>query len=405
MKTLFIIILLPVVALLIMLESPAIYILVLIIFFGISFYVANKNFETNDIIIRSGSDASKKETEYTLIKKSPVFTHNEQPMVIVDDAFIIRSSNQAFKNFCGANPDGKPISISLRSPDIDTAIESVNSQNVFKSVEFSIFQSVEKFLLAQLFTIYHDKKYVLLSITDISDLKAADKLKTNFVSNVSHELRTPLSSILGFIETIEGPAKDDEKKKKEFFQTIKNEAERMQRLVNDLLSLSRVEESEFQLPNEKVDLGACIHSAMDALNVIANKKKIFIQLSQPVNSIFVRGNTDQIIEVFENLLENAITYSNEKGKISIEYESLAEYEQISIIDNGIGIPTNDIVRLTERFFRAKNSVDYRRNSSGLGLAIVKHILNRHEGKLEISSEVGKGSKFSVSIPKYSDDMS
>ena len=116
MKTLFIIILLPVVALLIMLESPAIYILVLIIFFGISFYVANKNFETNDIIIRSGSDASKKETEYTLIKKSPVLTHNEQPMVIVDDAFIIRSSNQAFKNFCGANPDGKPISISLRSP-------------------------------------------------------------------------------------------------------------------------------------------------------------------------------------------------------------------------------------------------------------------------------------------------
>ena len=405
MKTLFIIILLPVVALLIMLESPAIYILVLIIFLGISFYVANKNFETNDIIIRSGSDASKKETEYTLIKKSPVFTHNEQPMVIVDDAFIIRSSNQAFKNFCGANPDGKPISISLRSPDIDTAIESVNSQNVFKSVEFSIFQSVEKFLLAQLFTIYHDKKYVLLSITDISDLKAADKLKTNFVSNVSHELRTPLSSILGFIETIEGPAKDDEKKKKEFFQTIKNEAERMQRLVNDLLSLSKVEESEFQLPNERVDLGACIHSAMDALNVIANKKKISIQLSQPVNSIFVRGNTDQIIEVFENLLENAITYSNEKGKISIEYDSLAEYEQISIIDNGIGIPTNEIVRLTERFFRAKNSVDYRRNSSGLGLAIVKHILNRHEGKLEISSEVGKGSKFSVSIPKYSDDMS
>ena len=405
MKTLFIIILLPVVALLIMLESPAIYILVLIIFFGISFYVANKNFETNDIIIRSGSNASKKETEYTLIKKSPVFTHNEQPMVIVDDAFIIRSSNQAFKNFCGANPDGKPISISLRSPDIDTAIESVNSQNVFKSVEFSIFQSVEKFLLAQLFTIYHDRKYVLLSITDISDLKAADKLKTNFVSNVSHELRTPLSSILGFIETIEGPAKDDEKKKKEFFQTIKNEAERMQRLVNDLLSLSKVEESEFQLPNERVDLGACIHSAMDALNVIANKKKISIQLSQPVNSIFVRGNTDQIIEVFENLLENAITYSDEKGKISIEYESLAEYEQISIIDNGIGIPTNEIVRLTERFFRAKNSADYRRNSSGLGLAIVKHILNRHEGKLEISSDVGKGSKFSVSIPKYSDDMS
>ena len=405
MKKLFLIISAPVVALLISHEIPIIYILSLLIFFGISFYITNKNFETNDVIIRSSSDALKKETEYTMIKKSPLFTHNEQPMVIVDDAYIIRSSNQAFKNFCGTNPDNKPISISLRSPDIDTAIESVNSQNVFKSVEFSIFQSVEKFLLAQLFTIKHDRKFVLISITDISDLKAADKLKTNFVSNVSHELRTPLSSILGFIETIEGPAKDDEKKKKEFFQTIKSEAERMQRLVNDLLSLSRVEESEFQLPNEKVDLGACIHSAMDALNVIAKKKKISIELSQQITSIYVRGNTDQIIEVFENLLENAVTYSDMEGKINIEYKSLAEYEQISIIDNGIGIPTNEIARLTERFFRAQNSVDYRRNSSGLGLAIVKHILNRHEGKLEITSEVGKGSKFSVSIPKYSDDVS
>ena len=405
MKKLFLIISAPVVALLISHEIPIIYILSLLIFFGISFYITNKNFETNDVIIRSSSDALKKETEYTMIKKSPLFTHNEQPMVIVDDAYIIRSSNQAFKNFCGTNPDNKPISISLRSPDIDTAIESVNSQNVFKSVEFSIFQSVEKFLLAQLFTIKHDRKFVLISITDISDLKAADKLKTNFVSNVSHELRTPLSSILGFIETIEGPAKDDERKKKEFFQTIKSEAERMQRLVNDLLSLSRVEESEFQLPNEKVDLGACIHSAMDALNVIAKKKKISIELSQQISSIYVRGNTDQIIEVFENLLENAVTYSDMEGKINIEYKSLAEYEQISIIDNGIGIPTNEIARLTERFFRAQNSVDYRRNSSGLGLAIVKHILNRHEGKLEITSEVGKGSKFSVSIPKYSDDVS
>ena len=405
MKKLFLIISTPVVALLISHEIPIIYILSLLIFFGISFYITNKNFETNDVIIRSSSDALKKETEYTMIKKSPLFTHNEQPMVIVDDAYIIRSSNQAFKNFCGTNPDNKPISISLRSPDIDTAIESVNSQNVFKSVEFSIFQSVEKFLLAQLFTIKHDRKFVLISITDISDLKAADKLKTNFVSNVSHELRTPLSSILGFIETIEGPAKDDERKKKEFFQTIKSEAERMQRLVNDLLSLSRVEESEFQLPNEKVDLGACIHSAMDALNVIAKKKKISIELSQQISSIYVRGNTDQIIEVFENLLENAVTYSDMEGKINIEYKSLAEYEQISIIDNGIGIPTNEIARLTERFFRAQNSVDYRRNSSGLGLAIVKHILNRHEGKLEITSEVGKGSKFSVSIPKYSDDVS
>ena len=254
MKKLFLIISIPTITILMTLNAPTIYIFGLITIFIITFYVADKNTQSNDIILQSKLDNPKNPTEYSMIKKSPLFTHNEQPMVIVDSSFVIRSSNQAFKNFCGGNPDGQPIAISLRSPDIDSAIESINAKNVFRSVEFSIFQSVEKYLLAQLFTIKHKSKFVLLSITDISDLKAADKLKTNFVSNVSHELRTPLASILGFIETIEGPAKGDEKKKSEFFQTIKNEAERMQRLVNDLLSLSRVEESEFQLPNEKVDL-------------------------------------------------------------------------------------------------------------------------------------------------------
>ena len=402
MKKLFLIISIPTITILMTLNAPTIYIFGLITIFIIAFYVADKNTQSNDIILQSKLDNPKNPTEYSMIKKSPLFTHNEQQMVIVDSSFVIRSSNQAFKNFCGGNPDGQPIAISLRSPDIDSAIESINAKNVFRSVEFSIFQSVEKYLLAQLFTIKHKSKFVLLSITDISDLKAADKLKTNFVSNVSHELRTPLASILGFIETIEGPAKGDEKKKSEFFQTIKNEAERMQRLVNDLLSLSRVEESEFQLPNEKVDLFTCLESAIDAINVIADKKKINIKFPKPATPIFVRGNTDQIIEVFENLLENAVTYSDEGRNIILKYEQLSEYEKVSVCDEGIGIPPNDLVRLTERFFRAQNSIKYRNKSSGLGLAIVKHILNRHEGKLEITSELGKGSEFSAYLPKYND---
>ena len=270
MKKLFLIISIPTITILMMLNAPNIYIFGLITIFIIAFYVADKNTQSNDIILQSKLDNPKNPTEYSIIKRSTLFTHNEQPMVIVDGSFVIRSSNQAFKNFCGGNPDGQPIAISLRSPDIDSAIESINAKNVFRSVEFSIFQSVEKYLLAQLFTIKHKSKFVLLSITDISDLKAADKLKTSFVSNVSHELRTPLASILGLIETIEGPAKNDEKKKHEFFLTIKSEAERMHRLVNDLLSLSRVEESQFQLPNEKIDLIACVESALDAIGVIAD---------------------------------------------------------------------------------------------------------------------------------------
>ena len=402
MKKLFFIISIPTVTILMMLNAPTIYIFGLIAIFIIAFYVADKNTQSNDIIVQSELDNSKNQTEYTMIKKSPLFTHNEQPMVIVDGSFVIRSSNQAFKNFCGGNPDGKPIAISLRSPDIDSAIESINSKNVFRSIEFSIFQSVEKYLLAQLFTIKHKSKFVLLSITDISDLKAADKLKTSFVSNVSHELRTPLASILGLIETIEGPAKNDEKKKHEFFLTIKSEAERMHRLVNDLLSLSRVEESQFQLPNEKIDLIACVESALDAIGVIADKKKIVISFEKPPNPIYIRGNMDQVIEVFANLLDNAVAYSSDGSKVSLKYETLAEYEKISVCDEGIGIATDDLTRVTERFYRTQQSVKLRKNSSGLGLAIVKHIISRHEGNFEISSALGQGSEFSVSLPKYLD---
>tara|TARA_B100001758_G_scaffold97295_1_gene83153 strand:+ start:2214 stop:3377 length:1164 start_codon:yes stop_codon:yes gene_type:complete len=385
-----------------MLNAPNIYIFGLITIFIIAFYVADKNTQSNDIILQSKLDNPKNPTEYSIIKRSTLFTHNEQPMVIVDGSFVIRSSNQAFKNFCGGNPDGQPIAISLRSPDIDSAIESINAKNVFRSVEFSIFQSVEKYLLAQLFTIKHKSKFVLLSITDISDLKAADKLKTSFVSNVSHELRTPLASILGLIETIEGPAKNDEKKKHEFFLTIKSEAERMHRLVNDLLSLSRVEESQFQLPNEKIDLIACVESALDAIGVIADKKKIVISFEKPPNPIYIRGNMDQVIEVFENLLDNAVAYSSDGSKVSLKYETLAEYEKISVCDEGIGIATDDLTRVTERFYRTQQSVKLRKNSSGLGLAIVKHIISRHEGNFEISSALGQGSEFSVSLPKYLD---
>ena len=402
MKKLFLIISIPTITILMTLNAPTIYIFGLITIFIIAFYVADKNTQSNDTILQSKLDNPKNPTEYTMIKRSTLFTHNEQPMVIVDGSFVIRSSNQAFKNFCGGNPDGQPIAISLRSPDIDSAIESINAKNVFRSVEFSIFQSVEKYLLAQLFTIKHKSKFVLLSITDISDLKAADKLKTNFVSNVSHELRTPLASILGFIETIEGPAKNDEKKKHEFFLTIKSEAERMHRLVNDLLSLSRVEESQFQLPNEKIDLITCVESALDAIGVIADKKKIVISFEKPSNPIYIRGNMDQVIEVFENLLDNAVAYSSDGSKISLKYETLAEYEKISVCDEGIGIATDDLTRVTERFYRTQQSVKLRKNSSGLGLAIVKHIISRHEGNFEISSALGQGSEFSVSLPKYLD---
>ena len=176
----------------------------------------------------------------------------------------------------------------------------------------------------------------------------------------------------------------------------------MQRLVNDTLALIRVEETEYQIPNEKVDIYRCASSAIDAAKQTADKKNIQIKLSSSYsqNELFIRGNDDQIIEIFENLISNALTYSQESTTININFEVGSSEICFVVEDQGCGIPKQDILKVTERFYRSKNAAQFKKSSSGLGLSIVKHIVNRHAGRLVIESEENTGSIFKVFLPVY-----
>lgn len=375
----------------------------LVIFYILSFYIYERSRDNQEIIIREkNSSKSVKSNQQSIIRESSFFKNNKEPLILLDSSFNVLSSNRSFHDFLGKSPDGKNISLVLRSAEFDNAIEKLSSVNNYISVDLTVFSVVQKHLTAQLFYINDpDNSSILVMLMDKTNQYIAERLKTDFVSNVSHELRTPLASILGFLETIEGPAKDDEEKKKEFYQIIRSEAERMQRLVNDLLSLTRVEESEFQAPSDEVDLLQCLDAAIDVVEVIAKKKNITINSDyNNKNKSIVRGNHDQLLEVFENLLDNAITYTDDDKNVSVSVKQDANYQIVEITDQGVGIDAQDLVRITERFFRCTSSLGYKRHSSGLGLSIVKHILNRHEGKLEVTSELGKGSTFRAYIPIY-----
>jgi two-component system phosphate regulon sensor histidine kinase PhoR len=244
-------------------------------------------------------------------------------------------------------------------------------------------------------------------------------MRADFVANVSHELRTPLSAILGFTETLRGPARDDPVARDRFLGIMHAQSQRMTRLVRDLLSLSRIEESEHTLPTDRVDLARVIGSVADTLLLQAKTKGTAIELDLGTGLPPLTGDADQLAQVFQNLIDNAIKYSKSNGKVRVVARAAAAapprvaassaagratdtrppgWISVSVADDGEGMPREHLPRLTERFYRVDAARSRQLGGTGLGLAIVKHILNRHRGALVIDSEVGHGSVFTVWLP-------
>ncbi len=247
---------------------------------------------------------------------------------------------------------------------------------------------------------------VLVSFEDQTAMQDAGNMRRDFVANVSHELRTPLTALLGFIETIRGAARDDSEARERFLLIMKNEAERMNRLVQDLLSLSRVEASERLRPTDPVDVAGLLRSAATRLRPAASQNGVTIETFVAGTPAPVPGDADQLMQVFSNLLENAVKYGRKPGTVTATLsETDAEPSlrgpalRIDVQDEGDGIDPLHIPRLTERFYRVDSHRSREMGGTGLGLAIVKHIVNRHRGRLRISSQPGKGSTFSVILPK------
>lgn len=244
-----------------------------------------------------------------------------------------------------------------------------------------------------------------LVFEDVSDIEQAADMRRDFVANVSHELRTPLTALLGFIETLRGAARDDPAARARFLGIMEREALRMNRLVGDLLSLSRVESEERVRPTTRVDLTGLARSVLATLRGLATEATVTLQLDAAPGLPLVAGDLDQLTQVVQNLVENAVKYGGNGKTVLVEIRRVAHDPvlrspgvSVAVIDQGAGIDAIHLPRLTERFYRIDNHRSRERGGTGLGLAIVKHIINRHRGRLKIESEKGVGSRFEVVLP-------
>jgi two-component system phosphate regulon sensor histidine kinase PhoR len=330
-----------------------------------------------------------------------VMQHLDDPLLLLEPSGRIVFANRAAEAVVGAEAERKHISAVLRTPELLEAIERNLAGAETEALTFTIPVPLERHFRASIARTRSGR--ILIQIHDLTAMRRAEDMRADFVANASHELRTPLAAVSGFIDTLRGHARNDEEARDRFLEIMNVEASRMRRLIDDLLSLTRIELNEHNPPAGVVDVVAVVKSAALALAPLAQKDNITVQIS-PENELFAIGDVDELTQVFQNLIHNAIKYGRENSTVRVRFArvegSRREGGQISVAveDEGEGIPREAIPRLTERFYRVDVKRSRERGGTGLGLAIVKHILNRHHGRLHIDSTLGIGSTFTVFLP-------
>ncbi len=352
-----------------------------------------------------------------------LFARLPDPLILLGDDRRVTNLNPAAKQTFGRDIIGRDLSAVLRAPDILEAADAVLNGETIRAIEFTLPVPVERTFLAQVLSldmVADDGTRAVLTLHDITSVRRAEQMRADFVANASHELRTPLSTLLGFIETLRGPARDDVEARDRFLAIMQDQASRMARLVQDLLSLSRIELNEHSLPQDKVDLAKLVKKAAEAMQPIAHSRHMSLDIHiHPFDGPWgglVMGQEDELTQVLQNLLDNALKYGREKTSVTIEVKPaaklpaavahypLASTVVISVADEGDGIAREHLPRLTERFYRVDPARSRQLGGTGLGLAIVKHIVNRHRGALVVESTPGKGSVFSVYFPMVHENV-
>lgn len=327
------------------------------------------------------------------------------PTLAVDRAERIVAMNSAAESLVGGAALDRHFINVLRQPTVVDAVEQCQRDHKPREAHYLASDGANDTTFQVHVRKVDNTDYVLLSFQDITQVTKASQMRRDFVANVSHELRTPLTSLMGFIDTLRGPARDDAPARDRFLGIMSAEAERMNRLVGDLLSLSRVEAEERVRPAQKVDLRYVLQSTLRNLSPLAVEADVTLVPRMGDDPLPLNGDSDQLLQVFTNLIENAIKYGGKGKSVSIEVETALRDPalrgpavRITVKDQGPGIDPLHIPRLTERFYRADNHRSRALGGTGLGLAIVKHILNRHRGRLKITSVLGQGSQFTVILP-------
>ena len=249
---------------------------------------------------------------------------------------------------------------------------------------------------------------LLMTFNDLTPLRRVEEMRADFIANASHELRTPLAALLGFIETLQGPAKDDPAAREKFLAIMQGQATRMARLIDDLLSLSRIELNAHLQPNTPVDLAPIVRQVADGLQTLARDRDVVIKVTAPPEPLIVLGDRDELIRALENLVENALKYGAAGKRVDItltrsQTRAGAPEARLAVRDYGPGIAPEHLPRLTERFYRVDVADSRAQGGTGLGLALVKHVLNRHGGRLSIESTPGEGATFTMHLPLHTAD--
>jgi two-component system phosphate regulon sensor histidine kinase PhoR len=337
------------------------------------------------------------------------------PLILLDERRRIVRANAQAAAFIGITPEPRDLAAAFRNPAVLAAADAVLGGERARVVDFSLTVPVERQLRARFARIEHpspDGAVAVLSLYDITELKRAEQMRADFIANASHELRTPLATLIGFIETLRGPAREDAEARERFLAIMHGQASRMSRLVEDLMSLSRIELNEHVMPRDRVALSPLLRQIAETLELRAGERDICIRLAVPPDLPDVLGDRDELAQVFQNLIDNAIKYGRSGSEIMLQAETASRPTRgssssenamvcVAVCDQGEGIPREHLPRLTERFYRVDTARSREMGGTGLGLAIVKHILNHHRGFLEVESTPGVGSVFRVFLRAHS----
>jgi two-component system phosphate regulon sensor histidine kinase PhoR len=321
------------------------------------------------------------------------------PIVFFDRTGSVIHANEAAVAAFGRIAVGSSIQLKFRAPEMQTLIGSVlGGRGAALPIDYAERVPVDRLYQVAVRPVGHAAGLFAMTFHDQSEARRIDRMRADFVANASHELRTPLASIAGFIETLRGPAKSDAKAREHFLQIMEGQTARMARLIDDLLSLSRLEMRSHHHPSDKVDLVGVVKGVVDTLSHLSAELGVGIEKHLPDRPVIVAGDRDELVQVFVNLLENACKYGQSGKRVVVSVEENSTGVDVTVQDFGPGIPKEHIPRITERFYRVDVETSRAQKGTGLGLSIVRHILNRHGARLVVHSELGKGATFVAHFP-------
>jgi two-component system phosphate regulon sensor histidine kinase PhoR len=331
------------------------------------------------------------------------------PAIVLDREGGVIAFNAQAGAVAPALQRGEPALIALRMPELVNAIRRASRRREPQRVEF--FERVPRDRWFEAFVTPvrlagldgADADILVMTFNDLTPLRRVEEMRADFVANASHELRTPLAALLGFIETLQGTAKDDPAAREKFLNIMQAQATRMARLIDDLLSLSRIELNAHLQPSTPVDLAPIVRQVVDGLQMLARDRGVEIKVAVPAEPIMVLGDRDELIRALENLVENALKYGAAGKRVDIalaraQMRAGTPEARLAVRDYGPGIAPEHLPRLTERFYRVDVSDSRAQGGTGLGLALVKHVLNRHGGRLMVESTPGAGATFTMQLP-------